>query len=142
MPRCPDCESSDVSEDVYSPEEKYDGQGFEWTVEHHYTCNRCGCEWTERFNTTREVEVNKHGKFFLDDNYCGRHIGSDELEEELKKLGYKVQQVTVCSNSNGYFSILRAEQKGEVSYLAVVSLDGEPICIGTVTLMINLPFKP
>jgi len=86
-------------------------------------------------------EENEHGKFFLDDNYCGRHIDSDELEEELKKLGYKVQQVTVCSNNNGYFSILRVEQEEEVSYLAVVSLDGEPICVGTVTLMIDLPFK-
>ena len=140
MSECPDCGSSDISEDIHSPEEKHDGLGG-YIVEHHYTCNRCGCEWTERIEENREIEVNKHGKFFLDDNYCGKYIDSDELEEELKKLGYKVQQVTVCSNSNGYFSILRVEQEGEVSYLAVVSLDGESICIGTVTLMINLPFK-
>ena len=140
MPECPDCGSSDVSEGVYSPEEKYDGLGG-CTVEHYYTCNHCGCEWTERIEETREVKIAKHGKFFLNDNYCGEHIGSDELEEELKKLGYKVQQLTICSNSNGYFSILKAEQQGEVSYLAVVSLDGEPICVGTVTPMIKLPFK-
>ena len=141
MPECPDCGSTDVSEDVYSPEEKYDGLGG-CTVEHHYTCNNCGCEFTERIEENRTVEVNKHGKFFLNDNYCGKHIGSDELEEELKKQGYKVKQVTVCSNSNGYFAILRAEQAGEVKYLGVVSLDGEPICVGTVTPMIKLPFKP
>ena len=141
MPECPDCGSRDVSEDVNSPEEKYDGQGYEWSVEHYYICNSCGCEWTERLNTTREVEVEKHGKYFLNENYCGRYIGSDELEEELKKLGYKVQQLTVCSNINGYFSILKVEQQGEVSYLGVVSLDGEPMCTGTVKLMTQLPFK-
>ena len=142
MPVCPDCGSSDVSEDVYSPEEKYDGLGG-CTIKHFYTCNDCGCEWTqtEEVMPASKVEITKHGKFFLDENFAGKHIGSDELEEELKNFGYKVQQLTICSNSNGYFSILKAEQEGEVSYLGVVSLDGEPICVGTVTPMIKLPFK-
>jgi len=49
-------------EDVYSPDEKYDGQGFWWQVIHSYYCEDCGCEWTETLTTTREIEILKHGK--------------------------------------------------------------------------------
>jgi len=62
MPRCPECDSSNVVEDIYSPDEKYDGQGFWWQVIHSYCCKDCGCEWTETLTTTREIEIHKHGK--------------------------------------------------------------------------------
>jgi hypothetical protein len=62
MPTCPECCSIDVEESLYSPEEKTDGQGYYWVVEHYYYCNDCGCEWTEKLETTREVIVEKHGK--------------------------------------------------------------------------------
>ena len=73
----------------------------------------------------------------LDERYCGKFIGSDELEDELVQQGYKVESIHVCSNNNGYFVLLRVEKDGEVCYLAVDSLSGEPMCVGTVEVSIN-----
>jgi len=62
MTYCPECHSYEVEEDVYSPDTITDGQGYEWRVIHSYTCEKCGCEFTETFHTTREIEIDKHGK--------------------------------------------------------------------------------
>jgi len=59
---CPECNSSNVKEAVYSPEEKHDGQGFWWQIIHFYYCEDCGCEWTETLTTTKEIEITKHGE--------------------------------------------------------------------------------
>jgi len=61
MTECPECGSIDVVEDVYSPEEKHDGLGYEWVIIHSYTCEDCGCEWSEILHVTREVEIHKRG---------------------------------------------------------------------------------
>ena len=61
MPSCPCCDSNNVGESPYSPEEKNDGQGYEWVVTHDYYCRDCGCEWTETLTTKREVQIIKQG---------------------------------------------------------------------------------
>lgn len=61
MQECPECGSHDVEDSQGSPEEKSDGQGYAWTVTYGYCCNRCGCEWNDIQETTRTVEVEKHG---------------------------------------------------------------------------------
>lgn len=61
MPVCPECGSTDIFEDLYSPEEKYDGLGNSIVI-HYYTCNDCGCEWEARTEINRHIEITRHGK--------------------------------------------------------------------------------
>lgn len=58
--RCPDCDSIDVEE--YDCEIYDDGQGYSWSIVAPYSCNKCGCEWSETEETTIHIEIERHGK--------------------------------------------------------------------------------
>lgn len=68
------------------------------------------------------------------ESLVGKYIDVDTLVEEvLPKLGYKASYITIASNGNGYFAIVRAEKGGEVIYLGVNSLEtGDPMCVGQI----------
>lgn len=64
MPTCPECDSRNVEggTEPYGYEHHSDGQGYEWTDVYYHVCNDCGCEWSEILETTRKIEIEKHGK--------------------------------------------------------------------------------
>jgi len=68
------------------------------------------------------------------ESLMGKYVDVDTLVEEvLPKLGYEASYMTIASNGNGYFAIVKAEKNGETIYLGVNSLEtGEPICVGQI----------
>jgi len=61
---CPECESENIKEDIYSPDSYSDGQGYEWATIFSYYCEDCGCEFDIIERTKVEIEINKHGNFY------------------------------------------------------------------------------
>jgi transposase-like protein len=58
MVECLECKSTAVVEPMCPTERS---EEYRKTVVRYYECQKCGCEWSESFETTRTVAIEKHG---------------------------------------------------------------------------------
>jgi predicted RNA-binding Zn-ribbon protein involved in translation (DUF1610 family) len=60
MALCPECGSAEVQQD--DEDSRSDGYGIMSWNSIDYTCEKCGCQFTENYETKRTVEIRKKGK--------------------------------------------------------------------------------
>jgi len=59
MTLCPECASPDIQQD--DEDSRSDGYGILSWHSIDFTCNNCGCQFTENYETKRTVEIKKKG---------------------------------------------------------------------------------
>jgi transposase-like protein len=59
MTVCPECESHNIQQD--DEDSRSDGYGIMSWNSIDYTCEDCGCQFTENYETKRSVEIRKKG---------------------------------------------------------------------------------
>ena len=60
MALCPECHSAELQQD--DEDSRSDGYGIMSWSSIDYACGKCGCQFTENYETKRTVEIRKKGK--------------------------------------------------------------------------------